>query len=56
MTTLPFKAVLLGCDQGHYEATTADSWGHPFTKKECGRCKHRLRLLKTVTIRPGGKA
>jgi hypothetical protein len=54
VTKLPFKAVLLGCDQGHYEATLEEHSTLTGMSAVCIRCGHSLRLVKTVTITPGG--
>ena len=56
----PYPAVLLRCDAGHYEATISYS---PEANNTCSHptetdpvCAQKLRLVKTVTIRPGEKA
>lgn len=55
VTALPFKAVLLGCPNGHYEATLEEHSTLTGLAACCARCGQRLALVKTVTIRPGGR-
>lgn len=59
VTALPYQAVLLKCDRGHYEAALSysseanNTCNHP--TETLPMCARKLRLVKTVTIWPGGR-